>query len=165
MAMAPNATSASDGLNWNLVLGIGVILMLLSIFAFPTLMVVGIGFLPTLVAYICDRTEQKFATFCVGGMNLCGVFPYVVHLWPDDHSVPAATEVISDVFSLFVMYAAAGFGWMMFLAIPPVISSFLQVLAQSRVKTLRTLQRDIVEEWGPEVSVATDDDDGISPPA
>jgi hypothetical protein len=146
----------TQGRNWNLILGVGTVLVFLIYFSMPTLIVLIPGMLPTGVAWICDRTEQKYATFCVGGLNLCGVFPYLMKLWTDDHSITAASGIISDVFSLMVMYSAAGFGWMMFMAIPPVVSAFLNVLAQSRVTTLRATQEEIVTEWGPEVTMSDD---------
>lgn len=150
-------SNTSEGTNWTAVLGIGAVLMVFAAFSLPSLMVFAVGLMPTFVAYLIDRSDQKFGTFCVGGMNMCGVFPYVLKLWTDNHTISAATETIADVFTLLIMYAAAGFGWMMFLAIPPVIASFLSVMAQARVKTLRTLQKEIMEEWGPEVASTVDD--------
>ena len=126
--------------------------MLLTAFSLPSLIVFTVGLLPTGVAFIVDRSDQKTGTFCVGGMNLCGVVPYVMKLWTGKHTTSAATEIISDVLSLLVMYAAAGFGWILFLAIPPVVATFLSVVAQTRVKALRASQQEIVNEWGPEVA-------------
>ena len=145
-------SNTSEGINWNLILGIGAILVLLTAFSLPSLIVLTVGLLPTGVAFIVDRSDQKTGTFCVGGMNLCGVVPYVMKLWAGKHTTSAATEIISDVLSLLVMYAAAGFGWIIFLAIPPVVATFLSVIAQSRVKALRASQQEIVNEWGPEVA-------------
>ncbi len=145
-------SNTSEGINWNLILGIGAILVLLTAFSLPSLIVFTVGLLPTGVAFIVDRSDQKTGTFCVGGMNLCGVVPYVMKLWTGKHTTSAATEIISDVLSLLVMYAAAGFGWILFLAIPPVVATFLSVIAQSRVKALRASQQEIVNEWGPEVA-------------
>lgn len=145
--------SSEEGTDWTKILGIGTIMVALAIFSLPTLIILIPGMLPTGVARICDRTDQKYATFCVGGLNLCGVFPYLLNLWTDNHEIEAAAGIISDIFALLVMYASAGFGWLMFLAIPPVVSAFLTVLAQRRVTILRTTQDDIVREWGPEVSI------------
>jgi len=145
-------SNTSEGINWNLILGIGAVLVLLTAFSLPSLIVFTVGLLPTGVAFIVDRSDQKTGTFCVGGMNLCGVVPYVMKLWTGKHTTSAATEIISDVLSLLVMYAAAGFGWILFLAIPPVVATFLSVIAQSRVKALRASQQEIVNEWGPEVA-------------
>jgi len=129
-----------------------VFIFLMVVISAPTVFVVGIGMLPTLVAYLIDRSQQKYATFCVGGLNTCGVFPYLLKIWTDTHSIDAAIDIITDVFSLSVMFAAAGFGWMLFLSIPPVISAFLNVLAERRVQVLREVQRKIIEEWGNSVT-------------
>ena len=148
---------SSDGLNWNLALGIGVTLVFFMAFSLPSLIVLSVGLLPTGVAFIIDRSDHKSGTFCVGGMNLTGVLPFIIKLWSGTHTVAAAIEIISDIFSLLIMYAAAGFGWMMFLAIPPVIQSFLAVISQTRLKVLRANQKKIIEEWGPEVVAIPDD--------
>lgn len=152
-------SGASQGLNWNVILGIGTVLVLITALSLPSLIVLAIGLLPTGVAYIIDRNEQKAGTFCVGGMNMCGVFPYVMKLWTDSHTVAAAAATVSDIFALLIMYAAAGFGWMMFLAVPPVIAAFLSVIAQARVKMLRAAQQEIMEEWGPEVAAVNESGD------
>jgi len=128
------------------------VLILMVIISLPTVIVLVLGMLPTGVAWLIDQTEERFATFCVGGINMCGVFPYVVKLWAVNHTIDAALKMISDVFVLAVMYAAAGFGWLVYLSIPPVISAFLSVIAQRRVASLRSLQRDIVGEWGNSVA-------------
>ncbi|NQV99264.1 MAG: hypothetical protein HQ483_06175 [Rhodospirillales bacterium] len=116
-----------------------------------SMLILSLGMLPTLVAYFCDRTEQKFALYCVGGMNFCGVFPFLLKL-TDDHSFTAAMEIMSNVFSLAIIFTAAGFGWLMFLSIPPVVSSFLTVLAEARVKSLKSIQKKIVDEWGASIA-------------
>ena len=148
--------SSSTKINWTKVLWGGAVLTLLAIISLPTLIIFIPGMLPTSVARICDRTKQKYATLCVGGLNICGVFPFIIKLWSDNHSIAAATDTISDLFVLLVMYSAASFGWLIFLAVPPVVSTFLDVLAQRRVNILRGKQENTVENWGPEVAAEID---------
>ena len=138
----------------------GMVIVLMMIISMPTVIVLSLGMLPTMVARLIDRTEEHFASFCVGGLNMCGVFPYVLKLWTKNHTIGAATEMTCDVFVLATMYAAAGFGWLVYLSIPPVISAFLSVIAQRRMASLRSLQREIVDEWGPSVAAF---DDGETP--
>ena len=128
----------------------------LVVISLPTVMVVGLGMLPTVVAGIVDRSEQKYATCCVGGMNFSGVFPYLLDLWTGFHTFEAASDILTDVFALVVMYGTAGFGWMVFIGVPPVIATFLTVLAQRRVSQLRASQRNVVEEWGEGVAKAAE---------
>ena len=153
----------------NRVMWVGIIGFGLVVISFPTVVLIFVGMLPTLVAWVIDRTEEKFATFCVGGVNFCGVFPHLLDLWNGDHTVSAAMGAVTDVFKLATMYGAAAFGWMLFMSVPPVIASFLQVMSQRRLTTLRAEQRALIEEWGTEVGAAYEGGDGesagVTPPA
>lgn len=128
------------------------VLTFMAVIAAPTMIILFFGMLPTLVASIIDRTKQKSATFSVGAINFIGVFPYVINLWTDFNSVDRALSVVGDIFSLLVMYSAAAFGWLLFLALPSVISSFVIVMQQRKVALLRGEQKDLIEEWGAEVA-------------
>ena len=46
------------------------------------------------------------------------------------------------------MYGAAGVGWLLFLALPPVVISFLRIHEAQRVARLRSAQAKLKEEWG-----------------
>ena len=127
------------------------IIIMWLIVSLASFIVFTLGMLPTLVAYFCDRTEHRYALYCVGGLNLSGTFPFLLKLI-EDHTVANAMEIMGDVFSIGIIYSAAGFGWLMFLTVPPVISSFLTVLAESRKETLLAIQQQIVDEWGNEVT-------------
>jgi len=125
----------------------------------PTVLMIVVGMPPTIVAWIIDRSYQKSATYCVAGMNFCGLFPYLMDLWLGTHSMRAASEIVTDVFALGVIYGAAAFGWMIFVAVPPVIGTFLTVMTQRRIGVLRNLQREIIQEWGEGVAHAAAEDD------
>lgn len=130
--------------------------VILIIMSLPTVVVIFFGLLPTIVSGIVDRTPNRNATFCIGGMNLCGVFPYMIELWVGDNSMAQAMNVITDVFSLLIIYGAAGLGWMIFQSLPPIVATFVTVIAQSRISTLRTSQRKLIEEWGDDVGTPQD---------
>lgn len=145
--MAQSSKARSFIVIW---VSIGVVGLL--ILALPTVFVGFFGMAPTFVAFIIDRTREKYATFCVAGINACGVFPYMLDLWTGNHSINQAVNIMTDPFSLIVMYSAAAFGWLMFITVPPVITSFLGVMAQKKVSALRTQQRKLIEEWGESVA-------------
>lgn len=135
----------------------GLIAVLMIAISLPTVMVLFFGMMPTLVAMIIDRTPQKYAALCVAAMNFCGVFPYLMRLWTGAHSINAAADILTNVFALVVMYGTAGFGWLIFSGVPPVVLAFLAVVDQRRVATLRASQRKIIEEWGESVARAQQD--------
>lgn len=128
---------------------LGVLIMAVGI---PTLMILAVGMLPTVVALIVDRTPQKYAPFCVGGMNFCGVFPSLLTLWTTTHSFSRSLDILADPFALLVMYGAAGCGWALYLAVPPVVSTFVTVIAQRRSAQLRAIQKRLIDEWSDNVA-------------
>ena len=154
--MAKNAKTPAarkGGINSSqLTLWLSIGFVALIILSLPSVIIIFFGLLPTIVAFIIDRSKQRNASFCVGGINFCGVFPYLIELWTGDNSMDMSVRILTDVFSLVIMYGAAGFGWMIYLTLPPVIAAFLSVTAQHKVSTLRSTQRQLIEEWGDDVS-------------
>ncbi|HEY9163702.1 MAG TPA: acyl-CoA synthetase [Magnetovibrio sp.] len=129
-----------------------VTLTFLIVIAAPTMIVLFFGMLPTLVAYIIDRSEQKSATFCVGSINFIGVFPYIMDLWVKNNGIDAALNDVTDLFAMLIMYSSAAFGWLLFMAMPTVVASFVTVIQQRKVAQLRAQQKELIEEWGAEVA-------------
>jgi len=132
------------------------ILVLFAIISLPTLMIVGAGMLPTLVAFLVDRQRPRYAAICVGGLNLAGVFPHLLPIWFGVHTRQAAEAALTDVFVLMSMYGAALFGWMLYFAVPPLVGAVLSVVAQRRVALLRLSQKALIEEWGESVANPSD---------
>ncbi len=150
-------------MNMRVVVWALIIFVMLLLVALPTVLFLSFSMLPALVALIVDRTDEKSATFCVGGLNFCGVFPYLLSLWLQDNNLDQSLQLLTDVFVLAVIYGAAGMGWMLYLSLPPVIASFIQVMSQRRLQQLRATQKTIIEEWGEEVIHDADLGGGLAP--
>ena len=108
--------------------------------------------LPAIVAYVIDPSKHKTSTICVGAMNFAGVFPYLLSLWTGIHSINVALGILTDIFALMVMYSTAAAGWMVFMAVPPVVGALLNVRDGRRIAALRARQQRIVREWGRDVA-------------
>lgn len=132
----------------------GLCVMTMLFISPATVMLMFFGLLPSFVALIIDRTDGKYATFCVLGLNFSGLFPFLSDVWFGNHSIDGGINVMTDVFSLLIIYGSAAFGWMLYMALPPVVTSFLSVMSQRRVGVLRENQAKIIEEWGESVTQA-----------
>lgn len=152
---APPAPAAA-GRGLRLLIWAGVIVLTMMMVSLPTVMLVFFGLLPSIVAWVIDRADQKYATFCVFGMNFAGLFPFLTDIWFEDHSVDAAIRIMTNVFDLIIIYGSAAFGWMMFIVLPPVITTFLSAMSERRLDTLQTQQKDIIEEWGENVATVVE---------
>ena len=121
-------------------------------FTLPTVLILGIGMLPTIAAMISDRRKEKYATLCVGAMNFTGVLPFIVRLWTEEHSYEHAFRVIGSPVTWLVMYGAAALGWAIYFVAPGIVGMFIGMRTEQRIQRLRRRQRDLVEEWGPGVA-------------
>ena len=84
-------------------------------FVFPQVFILLIvGLSPSVVAFLIDRTPKKYATFCVGGMNISGVFPAFLNLLNGDNSIAGVTSILTNPFEMTFIFAAAGLGWLIF---------------------------------------------------
>ena len=129
-----------------------IVFLLLLIFSLPTVLLLLFGMLPAIVAYIIDPSKHKTSTICVGAMNFAGVFPYLLGLWTGIHSIDVALGILTDVLALMVMYSAATAGWMVFVAVPPVVGVLLNVMDGRRIEALRARQKRTLKEWGQDVA-------------
>jgi hypothetical protein len=130
----------------------GILLLPVIAVLFPTCMVLASGMVPTVVAYLVDRSRAKFLTLTVGMMNFCGTLPGIVELWQHWQSYDVAGRIATDPFFWAFAYTAAGVGWLIFLSLPPILGSFYSVVTDRRVAGLRKRQSALVDAWGEEVA-------------
>jgi len=139
-------------LNVPTVIGVGIVILVFTSIALPTMSVVFVGMMPALVCYIVDMTPGRYAFRCVAAMNFAGVAPFVRLLWTQGHDMSTAMGIIVDPFAWLVFYGTAAFGWGLFFSIPGVVSAVQTLSAERRINTLRARQNDLAEEWGTEIT-------------
>lgn len=145
---APAGKQSSAGLNKGVVL---MIIAALVPFSLPTVTVLSLTMLPTAAAYFSERGPHRYAWLCVGGFNFSGVIPFLFGLWFGVHTMDEALRLLSDASVLFWAYTTSAFGWMVYKATPPVVSSWLQFSSQRRIAALKGVQKKLVDEWGDDV--------------
>lgn len=145
-AAAPRRRSST----WHM-LGLVGLLATLLIVSLPTAMVLVVGLLPTAVAITVDRTSGRYAAWCVGATNVAGTYPFLLEIWTRAHTVAAAQAIVGNVFALLAIYGAAGFGWFLFSAIPPVTAALQRIRSKSVIAELRNVQQRLVDEWGADI--------------
>ena len=133
-------------LAWGLL--IATMFMVISL---PSMILILFGMMPSIFAWIIDKSEKKYAMFSVLGMNLSGLLPYLMDIWFQDHTTEAAISILSNLFDLMVIYGAAIFGWILYVSLPPVIITFLIVISDRRIVLLESNQRKITKEWGEDI--------------
>ena len=151
-----------------------VIAPVLGVVALPTLILLAVGMLPTVVSYfIVDRHPSKYTTRTIGYLNFAGCLPYALDIWQSGgvFDFEVVFEILTDPLSLLVMYTAAATGWIVFASAPPVVAAYLTVTSEIKTKTFEARQQELVEDWGRNVRHGAmgeelkDDDDAPDQPA
>ena len=119
---------------------------------FPTCTVLAIGMMPSIVAYMIDRSRAKYLTITVALMNFSGTLPGLGDLWQQGHSLDAAIAIASDPLHWLSSYGAASIGWLIFLTVPPFLKAFYARTTMNRIDALRRKQAALVETWGDDIS-------------
>ncbi|SMF60283.1 hypothetical protein SAMN06265365_12190 [Tistlia consotensis] len=148
----PTGGSGGGGVNWTK-LAVGLLVALPAmVVLLPTTMLVFVLSLPTVVAFLVDRTRERYLVATVGLLNLCGVLPALVALWDRGQSIDNAFRLLTDMVYWIAAFGAAGVGWAIFTSLPPLVSSYYTLVTQHRVNHLRKRQKQLIEAWGEEVS-------------
>lgn len=122
------------------------------VYALPTVLVIGMGLLPTFAALLVDVHPRKYAAWSVGLLNCSGLLPYLGELWAKSHSIDGAYAILSDVVAWLVIYSAAGVGWLIYLSMPALGGVVLDIRANRRIRRLQAEKQALIAEWGETVA-------------
>ena len=121
--------------------------------ALPALaLLVAIGSLPTIVARIIERPEQRHLASCVGLLNVAGVLPAVYQFAEAGFKTHALGPILLDLTVWAAMYGAAGAGWGIHLVVPAMTVALARRRLEREQRLLRIRQKQLNLEWGPEVT-------------
>jgi hypothetical protein len=122
--------------------------MALVPFSLPTLMVMFVGLMPTLVAAVVERGTARYAWICVGGLNFAGLAPWLFNLWFGHHTLEYAFDQITSITMLLTAFGASAVGSLLYMSTPPVVNMVTAMTSQRRAANLAVAQKKLVEQWG-----------------
>ncbi|HEY1722034.1 MAG TPA: hypothetical protein VGG27_12370 [Magnetospirillaceae bacterium] len=122
------------------------LLGLLAAYSSESLLLLGIGMLPTVGAAFAGRKE-KGVWISVGWLNFAGLSNWLLDLWSSDHTLSYATAQLRTVAPILVAYAAAALGWFLYLAMPAVARGIIAASLRRRKANLVGKQRALVDQW------------------
>ena len=129
----------------------GILLLPVLAVLFPSVIVLLAGMVPSIVAFMVDRASGKYLTVTVALLNFCGTLPGLTRLWQEGQTVDAGMAIASDPLHWLLSYAAAAGGWLIYLAVPPILAIYYSSISANRIETLKRKQEQLIETWGPEV--------------
>ncbi len=151
---APDASAKPKSGNTYVISVMTLLVLGLAVFATPALLVLAVGMVPSLVAWVIDREPGHNATIAVTAMNFTGVAPFVAEILMVGATTTRAMTMVTDVFVLAVMYGAAAVGWALVATMPKVAAIYISVRNEGRIQAMLRERKRLVEDWGEEVKEA-----------
>ncbi|MDD4556839.1 MAG: hypothetical protein PHE89_05905 [Alphaproteobacteria bacterium] len=116
------------------------------ILGLPLFVLFFIGFLPTITSFITNKKDKsRLITICC--FNTTGITPYIFGL-STDFTVNHALHIVTDVFSLIVIYGLSAVGLFLFAEIPDTMAYFAKQKTKNRLKEIDKKLDELREEWG-----------------
>ncbi|MDP6352647.1 MAG: hypothetical protein QF827_10500 [Alphaproteobacteria bacterium] len=125
--------------------------VLMVIFALPAFVIFIAGMLPTVGAFLTDRSPARKVTQCIAATNFSGVLPIMVMAMVDDRGVASAITLLQDVFKWLLMIGAAAAGWAVLWIARTVAEVVVNLLVAQELKRLQDAQGKILATWGRKV--------------
>jgi hypothetical protein len=129
----------------------GLLMLPVVVVLLPSCIVLIVNMAPTIVAYMVDKSREKYLAITVGLLNFCGTLPALAGLWQEGQSYDAALEISTSPFHWLMAYGAAAIGWVIYLSLPPILGHYYGVTSQARLHNHQRKQQILVESWGEEV--------------
>ena len=121
----------------------------------PIAIVMAAALVPTIVARIVDSSPNRYLTFTVLGLNLVGSLYFVHQVLTLGNSLEVVALVLQDSIGWLAALSGAGCGWLLFLAVPPLIAKMAEAQSGLRLRRVHRDQTQLINEWG-EVVAAKD---------
>ena len=160
MAKAPKTAKAKQSgdkmpLGTQLILAASIV-PLCAVFL-PTLVLLTPLMLPTIAALMFDRDKGKHLALAVGMLNFCGSLQGLGALWAEGQTFKDVWPVLGDPLIWMFAYAAAGMAWLVYIIIPPIISTYYKAASEARIRTLMQKQQKLIDAWGDDLREAANE--------
>ena len=121
----------------------------------PIAIVMVAALVPSVVARIVDTHPNRYLTFTVLGLNLVGSLYFVHRVLTMGNSLEVVAMVLQDSIGWLAALSGAGCGWLLFLAVPPLVAKAAEAQSALRLRRVHKDQTQLINEWG-EVVAAKD---------
>src|SRR6185503_11392278 len=94
------------------------------------------------------RTPEKFGVLCIGSLNLAGLYPVLMPLWTQGHTMERAIKTLADPITGAVIVGFTMVGCVIYFATPPIVSMALRYRIGRDIADIEERHKDLISYWG-----------------
>ena len=125
-----------------------ILLLPIAALMLPLAIVLCAALVPSLVARIVDPGPGRYLTFTVFSFNLVGALYFVHQILTTGNDLASLAIVLQDSVGWLAAFSGAGCGWLLFLAMPPMVAKMAEAQTALRLRRVRRDQTQLTDEWG-----------------
>lgn len=127
------------------------IAMISAPFMFPTVVLVLVGLIPTIVAFVVDNDREHSSATAIGAMNCAGLSPFIIDLWLKGQTMGNAFAILSQPINLLIIFGSAAVGQAIVGIVPQAMATLTLAHSELRIKNLKNNMEILRKSWGPDV--------------
>jgi len=130
------------------------ILLVVAVIFLPTTIFLAFGMMPTIAAFVTDRSVGRNKSICIGAMNFAGCFPFLLKFWTEfgQQNIENAFRLAADIETIIVIYMLAAGGCAIDKAITGIASNLIIQRSETRLSKIKIEQDKLVKRWGEKVT-------------
>lgn len=125
-----------------------ILVLILAVLFRPTAVILAVGLIPTWATFAFDRTPEKFGVLCIGSLNLAGLYPVLMPLWMQGHTMERAMKALGDPLTGAVIIGAATVGVAIYVATPRIVSLVVRYSVGREIAEIEKRQGELIAYWG-----------------
>lgn len=129
-----------------------IVAIIIGVVLLPTSLLLFIGLLPSLIAFLFSTKGRGPRASTVFAMNIAGCVPFVFKLWAGANDFEASVDIVTNAKYLSIIYMSAAFGYMIDWVVTGIVTSYLYQKGILRMKSIKKTQEKMVENWGPKIA-------------
>lgn len=153
-------TALADKLSTKILFGSVIFSSLILFFFLPVFIFCLLAFSPSFVAAVTDQENELYLSKSVFMCNFCGVLPIVLKLVTQSMTLPQVFDLMQDPIIWLIVLGATGFGWLIYLFVPKIVTSILRSKASARMQKLETAKQALFHVWGEDAFKTIQDNNG-----
>lgn len=149
MVGTPQETVRKGGIGEKLFL---VFFILLAAAFLPVSTVLGVGMLPTVVAFMADASRDKTRTFTIGLLNFVACFPFALDIALGSRSMDGAVITLTEPLNIVIMFSGAAAGYFLDWTLAGISNVIMTGRARQRLEGIEKRQTELIRRFGMEVT-------------
>lgn len=128
-----------------------VFLLIVGAAFLPITLVLFVGMLPSLIAFMVDMTRSKSLALTVTLMNFISCFPFLMDVAAGPMDLTIAYQTLMEPINVVIMFAGAGAGYFLDWSMAGMSNVIMISRARNRLNHIEKRHDELIRRWGKEV--------------